>query len=150
VRAMVFQSTIEFLLGLRWFLGSLQFVTDKFGDLNLQESDSSEVVGSGTGRLPLAPVRVGLVNEAQLGHGHNELGKTDPDPAGDKANHILAVSAATTDPIYKSSSKSDSEGGRELYMVGNGEELLEKTTEEIQQEAEEEIAREARLARELD
>jgi hypothetical protein len=72
---MVFQSTTEFLLGLKWFLGSLQFVTDKFGDLNLKEPDSSEVVGSGTGRLPPAPVRVGLVNEAQLGHGHNELGE---------------------------------------------------------------------------
>jgi hypothetical protein len=35
-------------------------------------------------------------------------------------------------------------------MVGNGEELLEKTTEEIQQEAEEEIARVACLAKELD
>jgi hypothetical protein len=35
-------------------------------------------------------------------------------------------------------------------MVGNGEELLKKTTEEIQQEAEEEITRAARLARELD
>jgi hypothetical protein len=35
-------------------------------------------------------------------------------------------------------------------MVGNGEELLEKTTEEIQQEAEEEIAHTAHLARELD
>jgi hypothetical protein len=55
----------------------------------------------------------------------------DPDPAGDKANHILAVSVATTDLIYQSSPESDSEGGREVYMVGNGEEFPEKTTEEI-------------------
>jgi hypothetical protein len=33
-------------------------------------------------------------------------------------------------------------------MVGNGEELLEKTVEEIQREADEEIARATRLARE--
>jgi hypothetical protein len=80
----------------------------------------------------------------------NEPGKTDPDPARDKADHILTVSAATTDPIYQLSPESDSECGREVYMVGNGEEPPEKTTEEIQQKAEDEIAHAARLARELD
>jgi hypothetical protein len=35
-------------------------------------------------------------------------------------------------------------------MVGNGEQPLEKTAEEIQREAEKEIARTAHLARELD
>jgi hypothetical protein len=35
VREMVYQSTTKFLLGSRWFLRSLQFVTDKFGDLTL-------------------------------------------------------------------------------------------------------------------
>jgi hypothetical protein len=74
----------------------------------------------------------------------------DVDPAGDKADHIPAVSAATIDQIYQSSLESDSEGGREVYIVGNGEELPEKTTEEIQREAEEEIARVANLSRELD
>jgi hypothetical protein len=74
----------------------------------------------------------------------------DLDPTEDKVDHILAISAATPDPIYQSSPESDSKGGREVYMVGNGEELLKKTTEEIQQEAEEEITRAARLARELD
>jgi hypothetical protein len=74
----------------------------------------------------------------------------DSDPVWDKVNHILAVLTATTDPIYQSSPESDSEGGKEVYMVGNGEELPKKTTEEIQQEAEEEITRAARLARELD
>jgi hypothetical protein len=55
----------------------------------------------------------------------------DLDPARDKVDDILAVSLATIDPIYQSSPESNSEGGREVYMVGNGEELLEKTTEEI-------------------
>jgi hypothetical protein len=41
-------------------------------------------------------------------------------------------------------------GGREVYMVGNREELTGKTTEEIQQEAGEEITHIACLARELD
>jgi hypothetical protein len=100
MRAMTFQSTIKFLPGSRWFLVSLQFVTDKFGDLNLQEPESSKVTGSGIDRLPPALVRVDLVNEAQLRHGLNELGKTNLDLARDKANHILIVLAATTDPIY--------------------------------------------------
>jgi hypothetical protein len=42
----------------------------------------------------------------------------------------------------------DSEGSGEVNMVGNGEELLDKTVKEIQRETEEEIARVARLARE--
>jgi hypothetical protein len=150
MRAMAFQSTTKFLPSLRWFLGSLQFVTDKLGDLNLQEPESSEVARSGVGRLPPAPVRVGLINEAQLRKRHNELGKTDLNSAGDKADHILSILTATLDPIYQSSPESDSEGSREVYMVGNREELLEKTTEEIQQEAEEEITRTAHLPRELD
>jgi hypothetical protein len=35
VRAMTYQSTTKFLPGSRWFLGSLQFITDKFRDLTL-------------------------------------------------------------------------------------------------------------------
>jgi hypothetical protein len=110
----------------------------------------SEVAGSGIGRLPPALVQIGLINEEQLGHRLNELGKTDLDPAGDKANHILVVLTVRTYPIYQSSSELDFEGDRQVYIVGNREELPEKTIEEIQQEAEEEIARAARLARELD
>jgi hypothetical protein len=56
MRAMVFQSTNKFLPGSRWFLGSLDFITDKFGDLSLQEPESHEVTRSGTGHLPLDPV----------------------------------------------------------------------------------------------
>jgi hypothetical protein len=56
----------------------------------------------------------------------------DPNPAGDKVDHILVVLAVTTDPIYQSSPESDSEGGREVYMVGNREEPPKKNTEEIQ------------------
>jgi hypothetical protein len=74
----------------------------------------------------------------------------DLDPAEDKADHTLAVLAATTDPIYQSSEESDSEGGGKVYMVGNGEEPPEKAVEEIQWEAEEEIAHAARLAREAE
>jgi hypothetical protein len=57
---------------------------------------------------------------------------------------------ATTDPIYELSLKSDSEGGREVFMVGQGEQPVAKTTEEIAREAEEEIVRVAQLAKEAD
>jgi hypothetical protein len=49
VRTMAFQSTTKFLPGSRWFLGSLEFLTDKFGNLSLQEPELSRVAGSGTG-----------------------------------------------------------------------------------------------------
>jgi ABC-type Zn2+ transport system substrate-binding protein/surface adhesin len=72
------------------------------------------------------------------------------DPEGNKVDHILAVSAATTDPIHQSPLESNFEGGLEVYMVGNGEELLDKTIEEIHQESAIELARAARLARDAE
>jgi hypothetical protein len=57
------------------------------------------------------------------------------------ADHTLAARAATTDLIYSPSSGSDSEYGRGIYMLTQDGELPEKTTEELQWEAEEEIAR---------
>jgi hypothetical protein len=115
-----------------------------------QEPKTCEVIRSGTDRLPPALVHVDLINEAQLRHGPSELEKTDLDPAEDKADHTLAVPVATTDPIDQSSLESDSEGDGEVYMVGNGEEPQEKTIEEIQREAKEEIAHTTRLDREAE
>jgi hypothetical protein len=66
---MTFQSMTKFLPGSRWFMGSLVFLTDKFGNLSLQEPKSSKVTRSGASRLPSTPVQVGLVNEAQFGLG---------------------------------------------------------------------------------
>jgi hypothetical protein len=89
---------------------------------------------------PPALVRVGLVNKAQLKHRSNALGKTDTDPSRDKAGHNQIGFLAITDLIYHSLSESDFEGGREVYMVGQGEQPTEKTTEEIAHEADEEMA----------
>jgi hypothetical protein len=147
---MAFQSTTKFLPSSSWFLGSLQFIIDKFGDLSLQEPESREVIRSGTGHLPPASVWVGLINEAQLRCRLSELRKTDLDPAGHKADHTLAVLAVTTDSIYQSSPKSNFDDDGEVYMVGSREELPEKTDEEIQQEADEEIAHIPCLAREAE
>jgi hypothetical protein len=67
-RSMVFQSTTKFLPSSRWFLGSLLFNANKFGDLSLQGLETWEVIGLGTDCLPPAPVQVRLINEAQLRH----------------------------------------------------------------------------------
>jgi hypothetical protein len=108
----------------------------------------SEVTGSVTGHLPLALDQVSLINEAQLRL--MLIGETDMDLIEDKADHTLAAQAATTDPIYSPSSGFDSEYDKIVYMVEQGGELSEKTTEELQQEAEDEIARAKHLAWELD
>jgi hypothetical protein len=150
MKTMAFQSIMKFLPGSRWFLASLEFLTNKFGDLSLQEPESSEVAGSGTDHFLLAPARVSLVNEAQLGHRLGSLGEKDTDPAKDKVDHTRAVLTAATDPICPPSSESNSEYDSEVYMVEQGGELLEKTAEEIQREAKEEIVHAKRLARELD
>jgi hypothetical protein len=73
MRTMAFQSATKFLPGCRGFLGSLEFLTNKFGNLSLQELEFSKVTGSGTGRFPPTLARVGLVSEAQLALG--SLGK---------------------------------------------------------------------------
>jgi hypothetical protein len=56
MRVVAFESTIKFLPGSRWVLGSLLFIAKKFGDMNLQQPKSSEVIRSGTGHLPPALV----------------------------------------------------------------------------------------------
>jgi hypothetical protein len=119
VRSVAYQSTTKFLPGSRWFPVSLQFITNRFGDLTLQEPKSHGIIGSGTDHLPPAPVRVGLINKAQLRHGLSVLGKTGSDPAGDTADHTLVIPTDTTDPIYQSPLESDFEGG--LRSLHGGE-----------------------------
>jgi hypothetical protein len=74
----------------------------------------------------------------------------DLDPIGDKADHILVVLVAIADPIYQLWTESDSECGGEVYMVAQGDHPPVKTIEEIQREAEEEMAHAEHLAMELD
>jgi hypothetical protein len=68
------------------------------------------------------------------------LGEKDTYPMEDGADHTLAAQAAATNPINSHSSGPVSEYGREVYMVEQGCELPDKTTEELQREAEKEIA----------
>jgi hypothetical protein len=126
VRAMVFQSTTKFLPDSRWFLGSLEFLTDKFGNLSLQELELNKVTGSGTDRLPLDPFQVSLVNKTQPRHELGTLGKKDTYPAKVKADHTLADQIAATDMICSPVSVSDSKYSSEVYMVEQGGEPLKK------------------------
>jgi hypothetical protein len=87
MRTIAFQSTTKFLPSSMWFLGSLEFLTDQFGNLSFQEPELSEVIGSGTGYLPPALVCVGLVIDAQLRLG--PLGEMDTNPVEDKADYTL-------------------------------------------------------------
>jgi hypothetical protein len=48
MRAMAFPLTTKFLPSSRWFMGSLEFLIDKFGNLSLQEPKLGKVTGSGT------------------------------------------------------------------------------------------------------
>jgi hypothetical protein len=66
----------------------------------------------------------------------------------DKADQNGITGPITTDPIYKAHLELDSDGGREVYMVGQGEPPTDQTTEEITREAKEEMARVAWLAQE--
>jgi hypothetical protein len=118
MRSMAFRSTSKFLPGSRLVFGSLLFITAKFGDLSLQEPESREVVGSGTDRISPTPAQVGLISEARLGHGLSVSREAELDPSGDKANNRGFSYPATADLIYQSSSESDSNSGREVYMVG--------------------------------
>jgi hypothetical protein len=72
------------------------------------------------------------------------------DPSRDKVDHNQVSSPTTTDLIYQSLPDSDSESDREVFMAGHGEHPVEKTMEEITREAEEELARAAQLASDVD
>jgi hypothetical protein len=121
VRSMTFQSTSKFSPDSRWAFGSLFFIVDKFGDLSLQDPEPWEIIRSGTNCLPPILARVGLITEAQLGHRFNAMGEAKSDPSGDKADHHRIACPVTANPIYQSPTESDFNGGREVYMVWQGE-----------------------------
>jgi hypothetical protein len=109
MRSMVFISTSKFLLGSRLVFGSLLFIADKMRDLSLWVPESMEIVGSDDDRFPSVLVRVGLACEAQLGHRSSDLGESKLDPSGDCIDHHGTISLKGVDPIYKSSSGSNSD-----------------------------------------
>jgi hypothetical protein len=118
VRLMAFQSTSKFLPRSRLVFGSLLFIGDKMGNLSLQEPESWKIAWSGTNRVHPIPARDGLACEAQLVHGSSISGQLDLDPSGDITDHHEICCSAAIDPIYKPSPESDSNGGREVFMVG--------------------------------
>jgi hypothetical protein len=60
------------------------FITNKFGDLSVQELKPWEIIGSGIDRIPLILAQVNLVIEAQLGHGFNAFWEANQIPQGIK------------------------------------------------------------------
>jgi hypothetical protein len=64
VRSMAFRSSSKFLPGSRLVFGSLLFIANKIGDLNLQELKSRKITRLDTDRFPLTLVQVGLTSEA--------------------------------------------------------------------------------------
>jgi hypothetical protein len=60
VRLLALRSTSKFLLGSSLVFGYLLFITDKMGDLSLQEPELREITRSDTDHFPPIPVRVGL------------------------------------------------------------------------------------------
>jgi hypothetical protein len=148
VRSLVSRSSSKFLPNSKWDFGSLLFIADKFGDLSLQETESWEITGSGTDHVPPISAQVGLVSEARLGHGFSASGEAESDPSGDKADHHEIGCPTAVDPINQPPPEFDSDSGREVYMVGQGEPATNQTTLQIAREADDEIARATRLAQE--
>jgi hypothetical protein len=56
MRSMAFKLTSKFLLGSRLVLRSLLFITDKMGDLSLQEPEPREIARSDTDSFPPMPI----------------------------------------------------------------------------------------------
>jgi hypothetical protein len=123
------------------------FITNKFGDLSVQELKPWEITGSSIDRIPLILAQVNLVIDAQLGHGFNAFWEAESDPSGNKADYHGIACPIVADPIHQPPVDSNSNDGREVYMVGQGE-PANKTAEEITRDAEEEIACVAQLVRE--
>jgi hypothetical protein len=76
-----------------------------------------EIAWSDTERFPLISVRVGLACGAQLRHESNDLAESESDPSGDCVDHHGISYLEAVDPIYKLSSWSNSNGGREVFMA---------------------------------
>jgi hypothetical protein len=75
-------------------------------------------------------IRIGLTCEARLGHRTSNTGESESDPSGHRVNHHEISCLEGVDPIYKQSTGSDSDGGQEVFMVGQGEPSIQ-TTDEI-------------------
>jgi hypothetical protein len=119
--------------------GSLLFIADKMGDLSLQEPELWEITGSDTDCLAPMSVLVGLACEAQLKHESIRSGESELGPSRDHVNHHMVCCPDIADLIYKPSSESDSNGGQEVFMVGQGERPTNQIEEEIDRAAEAEV-----------
>jgi hypothetical protein len=145
VRSMTFRSTSKLFPFSRLVFISLLFIADKMGNLSLKVHEPMEDAGSDADRFLPTPFQVGLACRAQFKLGSSKMGELELDPSRDCIDHNGISCLKVVDPIYKPSSGSASDGGREVFMVGQGE-PPNQTVEVITKEAEEEIAWAAWLA----
>jgi hypothetical protein len=106
----MFESTTKFLPGSMLVFGSLLFIADKLGDLNLQEPKPQAITGSGNDWFPPTPVQVGLTYQAQHKHESSKLGESESDLSRDSAGHREICCPDVVDLIYKPLSESNSDG----------------------------------------
>jgi hypothetical protein len=111
LRSMAFESATKFSPGSKMVFGSLLSVTDKMGDLSLQEPKPWAITRSGADQFQLTPIQVGLAWDARPGHKFGNLGESKSDLSRDSANHREIYCLATIDPTDNPVLKSDSNGG---------------------------------------
>jgi hypothetical protein len=107
VKLIALQALATFLWGVRFVFGSLHFIANQLGDLSMKELEQQENLGSSTDRSRPTSFRVSHVS----------------DLLEENAGHLRSCHPSTTDPICSVSafSKSDSDGDRKVFMVGQGD-----------------------------
>jgi hypothetical protein len=81
------------------------------GDLSLQESESQEIAELDTDHFPPTLVQVSLTCEARLVHRSCKLREFESDLSLDNVDDHEICCPDIVDPIYKPSSRTDSDGG---------------------------------------
>jgi hypothetical protein len=78
--------------------------------------------------IPTSTAQVGLASEARPRYGSDVSGELDSDLSGDSTGHLRDCYPNTADPICNIMAllESDTEGDREVFMVGQGDALLNK------------------------
>jgi hypothetical protein len=135
VKSMAFQALAMFSTGSRFVFGSLHFIVNQLGDLIMQEPEQQENSGSGINQSSTTLARVSLVSEAWLGHESDVLREFESDLFKEDVGHLGSCHPNMEDSIYNviALSESDSEGDREVFMMGKGGAPADQTKEEIDQ-----------------
>jgi hypothetical protein len=118
---------------MRFVFGSLHFIANQLGDLSMKETKQPNNLGPRVDWYPLTPVQVSLVSEARPRHGSDVSRGFELDLSGENAGDPKSCHPNMVDQIYNVALllKSNSEGDREDFMVGQGYPPADQTKEEI-------------------